>query len=124
MGTTQELRHMIKMVVFIKAKAGLSSAQFRDHYENVHVPLIRRLHPTLRNYRRNYIDRERSVGGSDAWPDFDVVTESCFDDWEGFESFISTSASADVRSQVLADEAHFAETTRTRRLVVEECDQG
>ena len=52
---------MIQMLVFIKAKAGLSPQAFRAHYENVHVPLIRRLHPTLRDYCRNYVDRERSV---------------------------------------------------------------
>jgi uncharacterized protein (TIGR02118 family) len=111
---------MIKMMVLIKAKEGLTSEEFRQHYETVHVPLIRRLHPTLKAYRRNYIDSEKTHLPPEKQVDFDVITEAFFDNWADFESFKATSARPEIRSQVLADEAHFVETSRTRRLVVEE----
>jgi uncharacterized protein (TIGR02118 family) len=109
---------MIKMMVLIKRKEGISSEAFRDHYENVHVPLIRKLHPMIKTYRRNYIDADLSALPPEKRPDFDVITEVSFDSWADFESFKATSASPIVRPQVLADEAHFCDTPRTRRLVV------
>ena len=110
---------MIKMMVLIKRKDGISMQAFRDHYENVHVPLIRRLHPTLGHYRRNYIDAGRTAMPVERQPDFDVITEAFFDDWAAFERFRATSASPEVRRQVLDDEALFVDTASTRRLVVD-----
>lgn len=109
---------MIKMMVLIKRKEGISMEAFRDHYENTHVPLVLKLHPTLGAYRRNYIDSALSALPPEKQPDFDVITEAFFDSWEEFERFRVTSATPEVRSVILADEAHFVDTPRTRRLIV------
>src|SRR5947209_8575192 len=109
------------MMVLIKAKAAISFDAFRDYYETKHVPLIRRLHPMIAEYRRNYIDRERTqLSPGREWPDFDVITEARFHSWEDFIRFRTVSADPAVRRQVLADEAHFVDTARTQRLIVDE----
>jgi uncharacterized protein (TIGR02118 family) len=115
---------MIKMMVLIKAKPGISLAAFREYYESKHVPLIRRLHPTIAEYRRNYIDPNRTeLPPGREWPDFDVVTEARFHSWDDFARFRAVSADPAVRQQVLAEEDHFVDTAKTRRLIVEECPE-
>ena len=52
------------------------------------------------------------------------MTEAHFESWSDFEQFRNTSADLEVRRQVLEDEAHFVETARTRRLVVDESAFG
>lgn len=115
---------MIKMMVLINAKPGISLEAFRDHYEHKHVPLILRLHPMIAEYRRNYIDAQRTtLNPGLEWPDFDVITEARFESWDDFDRFRAVSADPAVRQQVLADEAHFVNTAKTRRLIVDECPE-
>lgn len=110
---------MIKFVVLIKAKQGISRAEFQAHYETKHVPLIRRLHPTIGLYRRNYIDSYQPTDPTDPqWPDFDVITEVFFASDPDYRQYLAECADPRVRAEKLADEAHFVETTRTKRLVV------
>jgi hypothetical protein len=115
---------MIKMIVFNKKKDGLTAAEYRDHYENVHAPLIRSLFPTVGAYRRNYVDRdrtaltERNARIAGAQTDFDSVTEAFFADWAAFEAFRDRNAEPDVRARVLADEAEFLDPSAVRRYIV------
>jgi hypothetical protein len=85
---------VIKMLVFLRRKEGLTMDEYRDHYENVHVPLVRGLFPSSAGvYRRNYIDRDRTAltdrnaGLAAANQEFDSVTEVFFEDWEAFDAF-------------------------------------
>ena len=68
---------MVKWVLFVRRRAGLTPAQFRDHYETVHAPLAMRLLP-IRRYVRNYL--LPTPGMPD--PPYDVMTEFWFDSAE------------------------------------------
>lgn len=115
---------MIKLVTFNRAKDGITLDAYRSHYENVHVPLIRRLFPTIGAFRRNYVDRdltartERNADISAANTEFDSITEAFFDDWAAFEAFRDASADPAVRAQIVADEEAFLDSSAVRRYIV------
>src|SRR5689334_16981870 len=75
---------MFKWVALIKRKRGMSRQAFIDHYENVHVPLLKSLLPPMAAYRRNYVrfdDPIVHVDGRQGDGDessFDVITECIF----------------------------------------------
>ena len=63
---------MVKEMLLIKRKEGLSLQEFMKHYEEVHAPLILKLCPSVRKYVRNYVvDTLRSEEG----PGIDGITE-------------------------------------------------
>lgn len=115
---------MIKILVFNKRKDGVSMEEYRHHYETVHAPLAHSLFPTVKAYRRNYVDEDATAradtrrGVSTASADFDSVAEVFFDSWEAFEAFRDRSAEPDVRAQVLADEEKFLDPSAIKRVVV------
>jgi uncharacterized protein (TIGR02118 family) len=115
---------MIKILVFNKRQDGVSTEDYRRHYETVHAPLAHSLFPMVSAYRRNYIDHERSAladtrpGVSRATPWFDSVAEVFFDSWDAFEAFRDKSAEPAIRAQVLADEQNFLDPSAIQRFVV------
>ena len=115
---------MVKGIVFLKRKSGLSREEFREQYEGVHVPLALSLLPTMRRYVRNYITAN-VISGSAAEPDFDCIAEQWFDDMEGFQTMIDTmtGTSAGHASQALGHSVMvFLDTTKTAYVLVEEVE--
>jgi hypothetical protein len=116
---------VIKVLVFNKRKEGTSVRAYREHYENVHVPLALSFYSDLvAVYRRNYIDLERTAlaetrtGLTTGSAGFDSVSEVFFESWEAFETFRDRSADPVVREQILADEEKFLDPSAIRRYVV------
>lgn len=117
---------MMKALVFLKKRSDLTLDQFVDYYENHHSHLIRRLLPTIGEYRRNYLrlggealGAHREVRASDH-PGFDVVTEIWFADQAAWESFLATIATPDVAAEIAADELNFLDRPHTRLIAVDE----
>jgi len=106
---------MIKVMLFVKRKPGLSREEFRERYEAGHVPLAIKELTHLRQYVRNFV-----VPTPDApEPEFDVVTELWFDDWEALKA--TTRAYESETGRTLADdEAAFMDRSSMRSVVVEE----
>ena len=69
----------IKMLVMVRRRADLSSAEFRDGYENSHSRIAVRLFGHLwLSYRRNYLKTARNFFGDQSGIDmvgFDAVSE-------------------------------------------------
>lgn len=108
---------MIKQIVLIRAKEGMSREDFRTHYETVHVPLVLSLFPMLRGYRRNYVDAS-AVAGADA-PEFDAITEIWFDDAEAHAAFRARAGLPEVQERIRADEAKFLRRGEIRSFMVD-----
>jgi hypothetical protein len=107
---------MIKLMLFIRRKEGLTREEFRARYESGRVPLAVRELPHLRRYHRNYVQPMKGLPK----PDFDVCTEFWFDDWEGSKA-ASAYARDPVTGRVLAeDEAGFMDRSSMRFVLVEE----
>lgn len=111
---------MITAVALLTRKPGLSHADFVEYYETRHSVLIRELLPPIVEYRRNFVDRDSLRGTSGApEPDFDVITELVFADRAGYEEMLALTARPEVASAIAADEANFADRSRTRMFLVE-----
>ena len=92
---------MVKWVLFVRRKQGLTIEEFRDHYENVHAPLAKRLLP-IRRYERNYLLPTPLMPD----PPYDVVTEFWFDSAEDAQAARDWYA-ADETQTLQRDEAAF-----------------
>jgi uncharacterized protein (TIGR02118 family) len=106
---------MIKMMIFIKRRSGLTLEAFKAHYETVHVPLSFEHLPLMRKHARNYVRRRKGAPE----PDFDCVTECWFDDWDALKATAALIA-AEKRELIAEDEAKFMDRASIRSIIVEE----
>lgn len=111
---------MIKLMCLIPLKAGLSPEAFRDYYENHHVPLVKRLCPEMKAYRRNYVTREflRKPEGA-ASLGFDVLTEVWIDD-ATYAEWSKVTADPPATNPIYEDELKFVDPTRVWMFRVDE----
>ena len=112
---------MYKSIALLKRKPELSREDFIAYYENNHVPLIRRLLPGIRGYRRNFIEPEGAFVSADAAArDFDVITELWFADRAAYEAAMAHHERPEVAGAIAADEENFLDRSKTRMFVVDE----
>jgi uncharacterized protein (TIGR02118 family) len=110
-----------KTIALLKAKPGLSRAEFVDYYEARHAPLVRQLMPGIVDYRRNYVSAEGGYAFAETPPfDYDSVTEIWFDDRAAYEAAIAVVSEPDAAARLAADEENFIDRARTRMFVVDE----
>ncbi len=76
---------MVKLLSFIKYLPEISREVGQELYEREHAPLVVRLLPMIREYRRNYFPNLQSIGG--AGVAFNAVTEICFESQEALGEF-------------------------------------
>jgi uncharacterized protein (TIGR02118 family) len=102
---------MLKFMVVVYRRDGMSQEEFRRHLKEVHGPLARRL-PGLRKYVQNYA----SDDAKREYPGWDAIVELYFDDYEVMErAWASPEGAASD-----ADLPLFADLKRTTWSVVEE----
>jgi hypothetical protein len=111
---------MYKVVSFLKKRDGLSLDQFRDYYENNHVPLILSLAPAPLVYRRRYLPQENEITKSENSINYDVTTELRFADEAAFQTWMTTLFAPGTAETVITDEARFLDRSKTCAYVVEE----
>lgn len=104
---------MIKLVMLVSRRDGISFEAFRDHYEKVHAPLAQSKFSRLRRYVRNYVAPDANQPD----PPFDCMTELWFDDMAALQA-----QSAETRGdpELEADEALFMDKKRTCTFTVDE----
>lgn len=110
---------MIKIYAFVGRQLDMSIAEFREHYEHHHVPLVKRLAPPPGAYQRNYILR-KGVGSSNADDlGFDVVTEMTFADADEYQRWHAALTQAKHAAILAADFDLFADAQRLRVCAVD-----
>jgi uncharacterized protein (TIGR02118 family) len=107
---------MIKVMLFVKRKPGLTPEEFRARYESGHVPLAIAELPHLRRYHRNYAKQVPGLPESD----FDVVTEFWFDDKEGWKATAAHALDPVAGRKLADDEAEFMDRGTMRFVMVDE----
>ncbi|KAL2867519.1 EthD domain-containing protein [Aspergillus lucknowensis] len=120
------------IAVFVTRKPGLTPSDFRNHWENKHIPLLQRLGGSLfpLNHSRHYLAREETVDGDGGYCDFPVtplVGESADFTYDGFAvvTFASESAfrgflSVMISDEVQEDEERFTDREKMRAVVLGE----
>jgi len=78
---------MLKQVVLLKRRPGMSMEQFIDYYENHHSKLAERAMPTARRYIRRYVTPATNpITGEVPELDFDVVMEIWWDSQADYDA--------------------------------------
>lgn len=109
------------VLLLVHRKSGLSTADFRHHYENVHVPLLKSLAGSLfpLSHTRQYT-QTISEGRGAADNGIDCVTEMQFETASDFAKFSEFLASASVAPKVQEDCEAFMDSSKTTVLIREE----
>jgi uncharacterized protein (TIGR02118 family) len=102
---------MLKVVVLLRRREGMSREEFERHWRERHLPLVAKI-PGLRRLVLN-----RVLPGPDGSPpDFDAVVEDWFDDRQA----LSTASASSEWQTVVADAPNLLDMARFQILVVEE----
>ncbi len=107
-----------KMLIFARRRAGMSRIEFRDYYENKHVPLVMKYAAGMKHYVRRYI--EPTPGIPD--PDYDVVTETWFADKATLDAVLGVMARDAMPADVIADEMNLFDRSSFRFYAVTDCE--
>jgi hypothetical protein len=116
---------MVKAIVFLKKKDGISREEFIDYYENHHRHLVRRLLTPIGEYRRTYpvYDELHGADGetpTDDHPGFDVITEIWFESEAAWDEFLEIISRPEVAAEIAEDELNFLDRSANRLLRVDE----
>ena len=104
---------MHRILIFMKRKPGLTPAEFREHYEERHVPVCMPYMQGARRYRRHYLE---PLATDEELP-FDVMTELWFDDRKTCEIVAETMARNGMPADVIEDEERFLDRSQTRTTI-------
>jgi len=114
---------MVKTIVFLKRKHGMSDAQFRDYCE-AHGRLVQKyIGHLFLDFKRNYVIRQRRYSRStleDVPPAWNSIVEMYFADAASREQAFSILASPEVDPVIEADEKRFLDCSNITAL---ECDE-
>ena len=108
---------MIKLVVFLKRKDGMSREEFYDHWENHHAPLIANT-PELARHIIRYEQLRRTTDAP--WmgtEDYDGITMQWMESSASFEAFIAEPTYAEL---IAPDEQRFLDTSALVWMITEE----
>jgi uncharacterized protein (TIGR02118 family) len=114
----------LTVVVFVTRKPGLSPAAFHDHWENKHVPLLKRLSGSRfpRCHTRHYLKRDATspdcpattLVGASADFTYDGFAVVRFDSEGAFDEFLPIMTSPEVAE----DEERFTDRAKLKAVVV------
>lgn len=122
---------MLKLMMFMKRKEGISFEDFRAHYENVHIPMVAKwVGPYMKDFKRYYPQNAVNfyVGRPDADQapqddggiDYDAVSIYTIRDEAALQEILRISADPEFTRLVTEDEANFADRARSRQTLTEE----
>jgi len=122
---------MLKMVVMIKRKEGISRAEFRDYYETSHCKLMQHFEDCIIDYRRSYpvpelVDAGTVYNPSGAEPPdpdnqhFDCVTEVWLKSEDALRTLYARMAEPELAAIFLDDTKRFTDRSQTRFVICHE----
>jgi len=107
---------MIKMIITIKRREGMSHEKFVHYQREVHRPLLMAI-PEARRYIRRFIVSFPVQAPNYSGPDYDSVVEAWFDNMEDMNALYF---SENFRSKVDPDHVNFMDLSSYGRIVAEE----
>ncbi|KAJ3521534.1 hypothetical protein NM208_g13248 [Fusarium decemcellulare] len=122
------------VLMLVYRNPNMTPNQFKDHYENKHIPLMKSLagksFPI--SHTRRYIQRAGAdqqyaatvLGGSQADFEYDCVSELKFETEDGFKAMSTLLASPELSPQVGEDCAEFMDPGRTKVVVLGETNES
>lgn len=111
----------VKLIALLRRKPGMRMDDFIRYYEDNHAPLVLRIVPFIKDYRRNYVQHDSAIAQMDGIPgDCDVITEAWFETQADFDNFMAEGSKPENRELVIADELNFLDRDSIRMFLVDE----
>ena len=124
---------MFKIIWLLKRKAGMTPAQFREHFERSHAPMAQKyVGHLLSEYRRNYLsefrfDVEARTDGfayeAREWT-WDLLSEWVMPSEEAFNEVMRIMTEPRIAAEFREDSSKFSEQVSTVMLRGEVVDTG
>ncbi len=112
-----------KILLLMKRKPGISMEEFRDYYENNHVPLCAPYMSGIARYFRRYLTPQpHAESGTCEELPYDVVTEMWFDNEDNFKGTLAYITTSVMPDEVVQDELKFFHRPTMRIATVVECE--
>ncbi len=112
-----------KVLIFLKRRPGMSLDEFRDYYENHHMPLCLKYGTGMQRYVRRYIEHPRDPeSGEPRELEYDVVTEIWFADRSLADAVLLYAGQGKLPRDVIEDEERLFDRAKSRFVRVTECD--
>jgi uncharacterized protein (TIGR02118 family) len=112
-----------KILLLMKRKPGISMDEFRDYYENRHVPLCRPYMSGIARYFRRYLEPQpHAESGTNEELPYDVITEMWFDNEENYKGTLQYITTSVMPDEVVQDELNFFHRPTMRIATVVECE--
>lgn len=106
---------MLRLVMLMKRKPGLSTDEFRDYYESHHRLLGEKyLRGFASCYMRRYLDPRPSRAGCEQEPVYDVLTEIWFPDRARHDACMAHLARPEIAREIAEDEARLFDRSAGR----------
>jgi hypothetical protein len=114
---------MLKQLVLLKRRPGMTLEEFEEYYETRHSLLGIKYMPLARRYFRRYVKPEPNpVTGQVVELDFDVITEIWWDNREDFEATMKTIGEAELNTIFREDEKNIFSSHNNAVFTVEELE--
>lgn len=107
---------MIKMIITLKRRKGMSHREFQDYRREVHAPLLFAI-PEADRYIRRFVVSYPVPAPAFGEPSYDAVVEAWFDTMDDLEALY---LSENFRSKVEPDHANFIDLSQVGRIISEE----
>lgn len=113
---------MYKTCFFLKRRAGLTVAEFRNYYETHHRVIGEKyLLQHAVYYSRRYLSPLAEIPAEGAPFGHDVMTEIWYPDRTAFEATMAILSQPDAMAEIIADEEQLFDRAAHRAFEIDEC---
>jgi EthD domain len=110
---------MIKMVLLLKRRAGMSFADFTTYYETRHAVLGASLLPRAARYRRSFL-QPMGDAAADA---YDCITEVWFENQADMDASLAFTQRPDNAARLVEDEENLFDRSKIQFYIIDsECE--
>ena len=127
----------VTAIIYATRKQGVTPAEFKKHYEESHVPLVKSISGYLfpKSHTRFYVQRTHTgdpsdkpnkgypatvlVGGQEAF-DYDAYAELVFEDMQAFQQFMGCVTQPEAAKKIAEDEEKFLERSKMIAALVDD----
>ncbi|OJJ01765.1 hypothetical protein ASPVEDRAFT_28410 [Aspergillus versicolor CBS 583.65] len=114
------------VVLHVYRRSDLSPAEFKKHYEETHIPLMKSIGGEAfpLSHTRQYISHTNLVSEAQSDVGYDAISRMVFEDQSTFETFRGLLQSPENVSRVTEDCSQFLDLSKAPQIVVIEdvCD--
>lgn len=111
---------MIKMVLLLKRREGMSFDEFVDYYENHHAVLGRKVLAEAKRYQRRFLRPVGVVPETGPTVAYDCITEAWFENQADFDAAMARAAQPANAALLMEDEAKLFDRSMIAAYLVEQ----